>query len=600
MSDPGAPLILFRNVCPTDLNQIFTLEKNSYPADEKASRAQLQYRQHHAVSFFRCAVLLDTEPSGDATGLLRSTSDGGSPLTTITTNAEDNRNSLNGIGQIIGFVTGTRCRTFDEEAMKVHEPSGKLLAIHSVVVSEEFRGKGLGTRMLQNYLDTLNKLKLKKPIEKAVLITKMRNIGLYLRSGFSVLGKSKICHGQESWYDCELKVKNEHDAKKKEKSYECWIMDSFAIKATNTVAGMMIGIGGSAIATSSKGTGNPAGVVLITDGGQMSGVHVNGHTVNGNGNGNGTNAEFDPNFEDNQHWMKIVAREFNLSETAFIWKKKTEAEEANEYFIRYYTCDGSEVDLCGHATLAASSAVFQKMIAEGEGKRDQLSVVFHAKFDVLKARPGASERNVGGNTSGSFPSKIVMEFPSKGTVSLKEGSSDKTDALAMIKQSLFSNYQEDDFQAAICQVALDSGGDDLLVEITADAFFSIPSSRGRDSTSTSTSTSNINFSPMRNYGGYKRGIILCCAVPEGMKESGERADFYSRFFGPKVGIEEDPVTGSAHCVLGPYFGAKLGKDVVVGSQRSQRGGIVECTMVDDKVVRIGGNVTKAMSGKLFL
>ncbi len=572
MSD--TPLILFRNVCPTDLNQIFKLEKDSYPADEKASRAQLQYRQHHADTFFRCAVLLEKEEvsNRDASGLVRSASENGSPLTTISTNAEDNLNSLNGIGKIIGFVSGTRCRRFDEEAMKSHDPSGKLLAIHSVVISEEFRRKGLGTRMLQNYLETLEKLKLKRPIEKVVLITKMSNTGFYLRSGFSVLGMSEICHGQETWYDCEKKVHNVHDAKKKEKSHECWIMDSFAIKSNNASAGML-GIGGSQLATSGKGSGNPAGVVLITDEGQMSAS-------------NGQPEEFDPNLEDNRDWMKIVAREFNLSETAFIWRKESEDDdEIDAYHIRFYTCDGSEVDLCGHATLAASSVVFQKMIAEG--KRDQLAAAFHAKFDVLKVKPGVSDRN-GGSSSLLSPSKILMEFPAKGIIPFDHGSSDENDALAMIKQSLFQHVQEDEFEQSILQLALDSGKDDLLVEMTSDAFFSLP--RGRD----------INFDPMISYEGYKRGVIVCCAVPEEMKTKGYKADFYSRFFGPKVGIEEDPVTGSAHCVLGPYFGEKLGKDVVFGFQSSDRGGIVECTMVDENIIRIGGSVTKAMSGKLFL
>jgi len=580
------PIILFRNVCPTDLNQIYTLEKDSYPADEKASRAQLQYRQHHAAAFFRCAVMLDPTAS-HASDLARSTSwkaqDGSGPAT-YTTNHEDNRNSLNGIGKIIGFVTGTRCRTFDKESMRTHNPAGKLLAIHSVVVSEEYRKKGIGTQILENYLQALKKLKLKYPIEKVVLITKMQNIGFYLRSGFGVLGKSKISHGEELWYDCELKLDDDH---KKEKSYECWIMDSFAITRANANANGvgMVGIGGADIVTSGKGTGNPAAVVLINDGGQIS----------------GDNEEFDPQFEDNQEWMKIVAREFNLSETAFIWKKDDPFNGGGdlcEYYIRYYTCDGSEVDLCGHATLAASSVVFQKSI----GKRD-LAVIFHAKYDVLKAKPGASKQvasnkqaanggNGGEKRSGLPPSKIIMEFPSKKTVPFEKGSTDEADALAMIKESLFPKLAQEQFDAAICEIALDSGGADLLVELTADGFASIPKNGSGDD--------GINFKPMKSYNGYKRGVIVCCVVPEELKESGERADFFSRFFGPKVGIEEDPVTGSAHCVLGPYFGAKLQKDFIIGSQRSERGGIVECTLTNDKVMRIAGSVTKAMSGKLFL
>lgn len=67
----------------------------------------------------------------------------------------------------------------------------------------------------------------------------------------------------------------------------------------------------------------------------------------------------------------------------------------------------------------------------------------------------------------------------------------------------------------------------------------------------------------------------------------------------KAGINEDPVTGSAHCVLGPYFALKLGKDSVVGKQMSARGGFVECTVLDGSVQLTGTAIT-AMSGVLWI
>ena len=595
--DGKQPIILFRSVCPTDLAHIYKLERESYPVDEAASRAQIQYRQHHAANFFRCAVLIDEVPVANGGSAVSESIKGSQSITgttnnmnvkeetkQITTNAEDNRYSLNGIGKIIGFITGTRCHNFDEESMKTHDPSGKLLAIHSVVVAKEYRCKGIGGQMMDNYMHALDQVrsKLRHPMNKVVLITKMHNVGFYLRAGFSVLGKSKICHGKDTWYDCQFELKEQYveahggsiKVKKAEKKYECWIMDSFAKNFSNMSPGGagMVGIGGGAIVSSGKGTGNPAAVVMITDGGQIV----------------GEDEEFDPIFEDNQQWMKIVAREFNLSETAFIWEHKPEHQSpksgtkdgANEYHIRYYTCDGTEIDLCGHATLAASSVVFQKLTSQGV--RD-LSVVFHAKFDILKARPVGS---IGGST---YPSKVVMEFPPKQTFLFEKNTDDEAEAKKMIKESLFPDRSNDDIDEMICDIGLDSGGDDLLVELTTDAFLSMPSS-----------CADISFGPMQKYGGYKRGVIVCCVVPEEMKRHGEKADFFSRFFGPKVGIDEDPVTGSAHCVLGPYFGEKLEKDFVVGSQKSQRGGIVECTMMDDEVVRLAGHVKKAMSGTLYL
>jgi PhzF family phenazine biosynthesis protein len=68
-----------------------------------------------------------------------------------------------------------------------------------------------------------------------------------------------------------------------------------------------------------------------------------------------------------------------------------------------------------------------------------------------------------------------------------------------------------------------------------------------------------------------------------------RFDFLSRFFGPAVGIPEDPVTGSAHCYLAPYWSAKLGKKILTGFQASARGGAVECELAPKERVKIRGN-----------
>jgi predicted PhzF superfamily epimerase YddE/YHI9 len=77
------------------------------------------------------------------------------------------------------------------------------------------------------------------------------------------------------------------------------------------------------------------------------------------------------------------------------------------------------------------------------------------------------------------------------------------------------------------------------------------------------------------------------------------ADFLSRFFAPKTGIDEDPVTGSAHCTLAPYWSTKLGKERVVGHQTSSRGGVVECVMAQGECVDLTGIAVTAVSGKLY-
>jgi predicted PhzF superfamily epimerase YddE/YHI9 len=77
----------------------------------------------------------------------------------------------------------------------------------------------------------------------------------------------------------------------------------------------------------------------------------------------------------------------------------------------------------------------------------------------------------------------------------------------------------------------------------------------------------------------------------------EKFDFVSRFFAPGAGIDEDPVTGSAHCCLGPYWSKKLGKDEMVAYQASARGGIVRVRIVGDRVY-LGGQAVTVLRGEL--
>jgi predicted PhzF superfamily epimerase YddE/YHI9 len=83
-----------------------------------------------------------------------------------------------------------------------------------------------------------------------------------------------------------------------------------------------------------------------------------------------------------------------------------------------------------------------------------------------------------------------------------------------------------------------------------------------------------------------RGVIVTAPA-----DDDDRYDFVSRFFAPRAGIEEDPVTGSAHCALGPYWGAKLGRRELVGFQASQRGGVVCVALALERVILRGVAVT---------
>jgi PhzF family phenazine biosynthesis protein len=83
-----------------------------------------------------------------------------------------------------------------------------------------------------------------------------------------------------------------------------------------------------------------------------------------------------------------------------------------------------------------------------------------------------------------------------------------------------------------------------------------------------------------------RGIIVTAPA-----DAGQPYDFVSRFFAPAVGIDEDPVTGSAHCALGPYWSGILGRTTVTGYQASRRGGRVEVDVRDDRALLTGNAVT---------
>jgi predicted PhzF superfamily epimerase YddE/YHI9 len=89
-----------------------------------------------------------------------------------------------------------------------------------------------------------------------------------------------------------------------------------------------------------------------------------------------------------------------------------------------------------------------------------------------------------------------------------------------------------------------------------------------------------------------RGVIVTAvsATPD--------RHFVSRFFAPGAGVDEDPVTGSAHCALAPYWAGKLGKTALAGYQVSARGGLVECTVVGDRVV-LGGRAVTVLRAKLL-
>jgi PhzF family phenazine biosynthesis protein len=228
-------------------------------------------------------------------------------------------------------------------------------------------------------------------------------------------------------------------------------------------------------------------------------------------------------------WMQNIAMEMNLSETAFVWPKEQGFE------LKWFT-PTSEVDLCGHATLATAHAIWE----EGIKSKDS-QIEFYTKSGTL--------------TTVFSDEWIEMDFPSLPAkqISPPEGLIEALHAKA-------SYVGENKY--------------DYLVEVTSEIVLR---------------KLRPDFLKLARFD--IRGVIVTARSTE--------YDFVSRFFAPGVGISEDPVTGSAHCCLAPYWGSKIKKDTMVGYQASQRGGVVRVQVKGDRVL-LGGKAVTILKGNLLV
>lgn len=229
-------------------------------------------------------------------------------------------------------------------------------------------------------------------------------------------------------------------------------------------------------------------------------------------------------------WMQSVAREMNLSETAFLYPG------GDGYRLRWFT-PAAEVDLCGHATLASAHVLWEEgKLAPNEAVR------FHTKSGLLTCT-----RNDGW---------IEMDFPAT-PVEGAEPPNALIEALGVTPK--YAGKTAFDYFVEV-------GTEEIVRSIEPD--FSL------------LATLDV------------RGVIVTSAT------GGPEFDFVSRFFAPGHGINEDPVTGSAHCALGPFWGERLHKNEVTGYQASARGGIVHVRLNGDRVDICGQAVT-VMKGELL-
>lgn len=210
-------------------------------------------------------------------------------------------------------------------------------------------------------------------------------------------------------------------------------------------------------------------------------------------------------------------------------------EAVSGYGLRWFT-PKVEIDLCGHATLASAHAVFKYARPDAQ----------EVEFDTMSGRLGVKR-------SGDL---LVMDFPSRPPVQCEECDMDK---LADIMGSAPSH-------------ALRSRDLVLVYETEEQVKALSPNMDG---------ISSLDFF----------GVIATAP--------GGDCDFVSRFFAPRAGIPEDPVTGSAHSTLIPYWAARLGKKEMQAHQVSSRGGELYCTD-NGRRVSIGGRAVTYLEGKIIL
>ena len=232
-------------------------------------------------------------------------------------------------------------------------------------------------------------------------------------------------------------------------------------------------------------------------------------------------------------WMRDVAREMNLSETAFL------VPENGDFRLRWFT-PAVEVALCGHATLASAHVLWE----DGHLPRGS-----QARFHTLSGLLRADQR-------GDW---IEMDFPAKRGAPVEP----PPGMVAAL-----------DLQPGEA-LAVERNQFDYLVEVASE-------DRVRSLAPDHSALKKVEA----------RGIIVTSrATTAGY-------DFVSRFFAPGAGVDEDPVTGSAHCALGPYWMARLEKPDFIAYQASARGGIVRVKVRGDRVM-LGGQAVTVMRAELL-
>jgi PhzF family phenazine biosynthesis protein len=236
-------------------------------------------------------------------------------------------------------------------------------------------------------------------------------------------------------------------------------------------------------------------------------------------------------------WMQSVAIEMNHAETAFLLKI------SDGYDLRWFT-PGGEVDLCGHATLASAHYLWEigALVAGEQARFHTRSGLLTADRLVLDGQPWIEL---------DFPSEPAQPAATPADLAVVLGAEplfvgrNRMDYLVELKNEVAVRNLKPDFK----QIAALSTAEDV------------------------------------------RGIIVTAAGTHG------EAEVVSRCFYPRFGIDEDPVTGSAHCAVAPYWIPRLGKQEIVAYQASARGGWLRLRLADNRV-KLRGQAVTTLRGQL--
>lgn len=231
--------------------------------------------------------------------------------------------------------------------------------------------------------------------------------------------------------------------------------------------------------------------------------------------------------------LQAIAAENNLSETAFFVRTKDVVE------IRWFT-PLVEIDLCGHATLAAAHVLFNECSWGAD------RIVFSSRSGMLAA-----------TRSGD---RIELDFPVQQPTAL-ESASCVASALGIMPESMLCFAPSG---TAPIWIALLPSGEDVQ-----------------------------ELQP----GFQEIALLDCCALA--VTAPAVDYDFVSRFFAPALGIPEDPVTGSLHCILAPYWADRLGRTVMRARQASARGGELYITLQGSRVL-LAGNAVRYLAGTITI